>query len=439
MADMSGTDHQRQPDEVLSHANALEMTDALAAAKESQRLTEAILATAADPVIVIDQAGTMVLANEATSKLFGFTQEALIGSNVSILMPEPYRTEHDGYLSDYLETGVTKIIGIGREVTARRSDGSTFPIALAVSEVAGHGPRRFTGIIHDLTERVEAEQALLQANSTLEERVNSRTRELRQLLGELERSNRDLEQFAYIASHDLQAPLRNVRQGLELLDEHLVETVGTGFDDEAHELRRLINAAVVRMEELIRGLLQFSRVDRHNPKQASPVDLNEVAQELKQILRVDLDETDAELVINNLPVVTGDRVQLRQVLQNLLQNSLKYRDDDKQPRLEIQSRPEGDEWIITVGDNGIGIDEAQHARIFELFGRGHDGYEGVGLGLAIAQRIVERHGGRIWVESVPDQGAAFHIALPRLDDQNGVVPTSASRSGTVQSVSDEAE
>lgn len=419
MVDTSDTNQPGDPDDVMSHETAREMAEALETAQENQRLTEAILATAADPVIVIDEHGIITMANEATSKLFGFTRETLMGNNVSMLMPEPYRTEHDSYLSHYLETGETKIIGIGREVTARRSDGSTFPIALAVSEVAGHGPRRFTGIIHDLTERIEAEQALLQANSTLEARVDSRTSELRQLLGELERSNRDLEQFAYIASHDLQAPLRNVRQGLELLDEHLVETLGTGFDEEAHELRRLINAAVVRMEELIRGLLEFSRVNRQNATPTTPVDLNEVARELQQILRIDLDETNAELVVTELPVVNGDRVQLRQVLQNLLQNSLKYTTNGTTPRVEIQSRPEGDEWIITVGDNGIGIDEAQHARIFELFGRGHDGYEGVGLGLAIAQRIVESHGGRIWVESMPEQGAAFHIALPRIDDQIG--------------------
>ena len=110
----------------------------------------------------------------------------------------------------------------------------------------------------------------------------------------------------------------------------------------------------------------------------------------------------------------GDRVQLRQLLQNLLQNALKYRTADTPPRVEVQAHAEGDEWIISVGDNGIGIDQAQHERIFELFRRGHAGYSGVGLGLAIAQRIVERHDGRIWVASAPDEGATFRIALPKL-------------------------
>lgn len=396
----------------IDHPDAT--TDEMAGTtRESQQLMEAILATAADPVIVIDQHGIIEIANDATSKLFGFTNDALVGQNISLLMPEPFRSEHDGYLENYLRTGETKIIGMGREVIAQRSDGSTFPMALAVSEVAGQQPRRFTGIIHDLTSRVEAEQALLKANSTLEARVENRTSELRALLVELERSNRDLEQFAYIASHDLQAPLRNVRQGLELLDEHLLESIGAGFDDEANELRRLVAAAVTRMEELIRGLLEYSRVERHTDKNSSSVDLNELAGELRELLRADLADVDAELIIDELPIVSGDRVQLRQVLQNLLQNSLKYSADGERPRVNIQGRGEGDEWIISVGDNGIGIDEAQHERIFELFKRGHPGYEGVGLGLAIAQRIVESHGGRIWVDSAPDQGATFHIALPK--------------------------
>jgi two-component system sensor kinase FixL len=388
--------------------------DAIAAALESQRLMEAILITAADPIIVIDEHGTMEIVNDATTKLFGYSDDGLIGQNVSMLMPEPFRSEHDGYLENYLRTGETKIIGIGREVTARCADGSTFPISLAVSEVASQGARRFTGIIHDLRRRVTAEQDLLRANSTLEARVENRTSELRLLLVELERSNRDLEQFAYIASHDLQAPLRNVRQGLELLDEHLMDTVGSGFDDEAQELRRLIVVAVTRMEELIRGLLEFSRVDSPGEESATSVDLNDLVIELRDVLRADFADAKAELVVDDLPVVRGDRVQLRQLLQNLLQNALKYRTADAPPRVEVQAHTEGDEWIISVGDNGIGIDQAQHERIFELFRRGHAGYSGVGLGLAIAQRIVERHDGRIWVESAPDEGATFRIALPKM-------------------------
>ena len=387
----------------------------------SDRLAEAILATAVDPIIVIDRHGIIREANAATSTLFGHARSAMVGQNVSMLMPEPYRSEHDRYVGRYLETGEKRIIGIGREVTAQRSDGSVFPIALAVSEVAADADgdeRWFTGVIHDLTDRFAAQRALEDANRNLETQVADRTAELRTLLADLERSNRDLEQFAYIASHDLQTPLRNVRQGLELLDAHLRETTASGFDDEALELQRLITAAVRRMEDLVTGLLHLSRVDRLAGRPTDPIDLNELVEELEQLLHVDIQRLDASLTVGDLPTVPGDRVQLRQLLQSLLQNALRYRQPDEAPDITITSTSTDDEWVVSVGDDGIGIDESEHQRIFELFRRGQhdDGQDGVGLGLALAQRVAERHDGRIWVESAPGQGATFHVALPKHAD-----------------------
>ncbi len=379
------------------------------------RLADAILETAVDPIIVIDGRGVIQEANAATTVLFGHDRDDMVGRNVSMLMPEPYRSEHDRYLQRYLETGEKHIIGIGREVTAQRADGSIFPIALAVSEVAAvdDGARWFTGVIHDLTERFAAQRALEEANRNLEGQVAERTAELRSLLTDLERSNRDLEQFAYIASHDLQAPLRNVRQGLELLDAHLRDTAGTGFDDEAHELQQLITAAVRRMEDLVTGLLHLARVDRLAGRPTDPIDLNELVEELEQLLHVDIQRVEASLTVGELPTVPGDRVQLRQLLQSLLQNALRYRQPDEAPDITITATQSDDEWIVSVGDDGVGIDEREHERIFELFRRGQTGQEGVGLGLALAQRVAERHDGRIWVESAPGQGATFHVALPK--------------------------
>lgn len=387
----------------------------------SDRLAEAILATAVDPIIVIDRHGIIREANPATSTLFGHARASMIGQNVAMLMPEPYRSEHDRYVGRYLETGEKRIIGIGREVTAQRADGSVFPIALAVSEVAADGDgdeRWFTGVIHDLTERFAAQRALEDANRNLESQVADRTAELRTLLADLERSNRDLEQFAYIASHDLQTPLRNVRQGLDLLDAHLRDTAASGFDDEALELQRLITAAVQRMEDLVTGLLHLSRVDRLAGRPTDPIDLNELVEELEQLLHVDIQRLDASLTVGDLPTVPGDRVQLRQLLQSLLQNALRYRQPDEAPDITISSTSIDDEWVVSVGDDGIGIDESEHQRIFELFRRGQhgDSQDGVGLGLALAQRVVERHDGRIWVESAPGQGATFHVALPKHAD-----------------------
>ncbi len=381
--------------------------------QESVALWRAILRTAADPIIIIDGAGTILKVNEATRTLFGYSADQLLGENVSMLMPEPYRSAHDGYLAAYLETGHSKIIGVGREVEAMKSDGTVFPMALAVSEVATDTRPLFTGIIHDLTARHEAERKLREANETLEERVTDRTQQLQTSLVELNRSNRDLEQFAYVASHDLQAPLRNVKQGLELLDEHLTETVGAGFDDEADELRTHVVDAVVRMENLIQGMLSYARVNR---SETATVNLNDVLGHVLQQLAVDIEGAEVTVTASDLPVVNGNETQLRQLLQNLLQNAIQYRSAARPLEIAVDAHPNSDGWQLTVRDNGTGVDDSQHSRIFELFRRGSSRSKGVGLGLAICQRIVESHGGTIWVESKPEHGAAFHFTLPAHDD-----------------------
>lgn len=376
-------------------------------------MLEAVLEAAVDPIIVIDSAGIMLTANPATSDLFGYANSELLGRNVSMLMPEPYRSEHDGYLARYLTTGERHIIGIGREVEAQRSDGSIFPMALAVSQVdlPGESPR-FAGIIHDISARVDAARRLQEANEQLEERVQQRTDELRLSLAELNRSNRDLEQFAYIASHDLRAPLRNVRQGVGLLDDHLKTTLGGGFDDEANELRDLTERAIDRMDDLINGLLAYSRVHQTGELATESVDLARLAADVVESMEIEIEDAGAAVEVSALPTVIGNRTQLRQLLTNLIQNSLKYRSSSAPPRIDVSCDQTDGHWVISVQDNGIGVDPDQHHRIFDLFRRGHTGYDGVGIGLAICQRIVERHRGEIWVESQPNEGAAFHFSLP---------------------------
>ncbi len=390
-----------------------EMEHTRQATAHEEELWRAVLRTAVDPIILIDSNGIILRANDSTMSLFGWDRDELVGKNVSVLMPEPFRSEHDGYLARYLETGEAHIIGIGREVYGQRRDGTTFPMALAVSQVESDGVRQFTGIVHDLTLRHEAEAKLVALNEQLEEKVEQRTVELEASLLEIRRSNRDLEQFAYIASHDLQAPLRNVRQGLEMLDEHLQETLGASFDDEANELRRLTIDSVTRMEDLIRGLLAYSRVQRTDRVPEENVDLAQVAETVAQQLALDLREAGVELIIDPLPIVRGDETQLRQLLQNLVQNAIKYRDLDRRAQVTISHEPSDTRWVVSVTDNGVGVDPSQHNRIFELFRRAHTGRSGVGLGLAICQRIVERHGGEIWVHSEPGDGARFSFALPR--------------------------
>lgn len=375
----------------------------------SEGLWRAVMLTAVDPIIVIDDSGTMLEVNPATAALFGYEDAELVGRNVSMLMAEPQRSEHDGYIAGFLDTGEAKVIGVGREVSARRSDGTTLPISLAVSEVVTPTGCVFAGVVHDLTGEREAQELLRNLNAELEQRVAERTVALEASLTELARSNRDLEQFAYIASHDLQAPLRNVRQGLELLDAHLTETIGSSFDADAEELRDLIFGAVDRMEALIHGLLAYARVERRRQPADGTVDLNAVVADV--LAELSLQEGD--VAVDRLPTVKGDPTQLHQLLQNLIENAVKYRLLSRPPEITISDRSDHDHWRISVTDNGIGIAPEHHDRIFELFRRGHPGYDGVGLGLAICQRIIERHGGKISVDSEPERGATFTFTLPR--------------------------
>ncbi|QLG26255.1 PAS domain-containing protein [Halorarum halophilum] len=229
----------------------------------------------------------------------------------------------------------------------------------------------------------------------------------------LEASNERLEQFAYAASHDLQEPLRMVSSYLQLI-EHRYEDE---FDEDGREFLEFAVDGADRMREMIDGLLRYSRIDTQGDS-FEPVDLDDVFEHVREDLTVQVTGTDAEITTENLPRVEGDPDQLRQVLQNLLSNALEYSDEGP-PRVHVSAERDSDEWIVSVRDEGIGVDPDDHERIFEVFERLHsrDDYPGAGIGLALCQRILERHDGEIWVDSEPGEGATFSFTLPTVDDR----------------------
>ena len=264
--------------------------------------------------------------------------------------------------------------------------------------------------------RRQAEEALQRSYEELEQRVRERTEELNaskleleRLVGELERSNRELEQFAYVASHDLQEPLRMVSSFMQLLERRFEHQL----DDKARQYISYALEGSQRMSQLISDLLMFSRVGRGtwNP---APVNLNELFGQIRSNCRTTLEETGAMITCDELPVVQGDPSQLSQLLQNLLVNAVKFRRQDVTPEVHVSATRQGKSWLLAVRDNGIGIAPEQHQRIFVIFQRLHSRqkYNGTGIGLAVCQRIVEFHGGRIWVESEPGKGATFLFNLP---------------------------
>ncbi len=238
--------------------------------------------------------------------------------------------------------------------------------------------------------------------------------ELAQKAKDLQRSNQDLQQFAYVASHDLQEPLRMVASYLQLLEQRYEGKL----DDDAHEFINYAVDGAARMKKLINDLLDFSRVGtRANPLE--PTDLNAVIGRVRANLHMRIEETNALVISDELPTLPADPPQMVQLFQNLIDNAIKFR-AGQAPRVHITAEENEDEWIISVADNGIGIDPQYFERIFVIFQRLHTRaeYPGTGIGLAIAQRIIERHNGRIWVDSSPGEGTTFHFALPKHQQEN---------------------
>jgi light-regulated signal transduction histidine kinase (bacteriophytochrome) len=247
-------------------------------------------------------------------------------------------------------------------------------------------------------------QRLLKANAALD--TNRRMLEDRAL--ELERSNADLEQFAYAASHDLSEPLRTVAGFSQLL----ASRYAGRLDDDADEFIGHMTSGVNRMQQLIDDLLVYSRVGR-SPLREDAVDLEVVLAEVLDWIAPAVRERDANVTHDQLPTVRGERGQLAQVIQNLLANAIKFTAPDTVPEIHVSAAREGSAWRVSVADNGIGVPDDSDV-IFKMFGRLHpaDAYPGTGIGLALAKRIVETHGGRIWVQPGPGGGSVFSFTLP---------------------------
>lgn len=356
---------------------------------DSEARMRAIVDTAVDAIITIDEHGVIERVNPRAETLFGYTSAEMIGQNISILMPEPDRELHDGYLDRYRKTGERKIIGVGREVVGLRKDGTTFPMDLAVAEMWLGQRRMFTGVVRDITERKQAEAQRLQ------------------LLQEISSANEELTNFAYVVSHDLKAPLR----GIGSLADWLSTDYADKFDDEGREHMRLLINRVHRMSALIDGILQYSRVGRVK-ETAVTVDLNVLVREVIDLLAP---PANIEVIVDAaLPSVVGERTRLQQVFQNLISNAIKYMDKPT-GRVNISCTEKDGVWQFAVADNGKGIDARHFDRIFQLFQTlaPRDKVESTGVGLALVKKIVEMYGGQIWVESTPGVGSTFGFSLPR--------------------------
>jgi len=371
------------------------------------RLT-AIIKSAPTAMVIIDAGSAMVLVNAETEKLFGYRREELLGQPVELLVPERLRTGHPRQRAEFFATPEARRMGTGRDLHAVRRDGSEFPVEIGLNPITTDDGLLVLSVIIDITERKRLEQALQQANEELEQRVAERTAELERAVAALEKSNIELQQFAYVASHDLQSPLRSISGFVQLLQAEYQGRLDAQADD---WIRRTVQS-IARMQMLINDVLTYSRVDAETLR-FQQVALQEVFDEAVTLVEGTIREQGGSVTGHGLPTVQGDRSQLVQLLQNLIGNGLKYHADDP-PRIEVTAERGDGEWVIAVRDNGMGIEPDYHDKIFEIFKRLHtqQAYLGTGIGLAVCRRVVTNHGGRIWVRSAPGAGSTFYFTLP---------------------------
>jgi two-component system, LuxR family, sensor kinase FixL len=357
----------------------------------------ALLDAAVDAIIVIDDRGHIETFNRAAEQMFGFTAAEVLGRNVSLLMPEPDRSAHDGHLHRYSLTGRARIIGIGREVEALRRDGTVFPVSLAVGRIAGADPPRFVGFLRDISARVAAERAAAQAHERLTHVARLST------MGEMAGS----------LAHELNQPLAAITTYAQAC-QRLLDKGGAPEAADIRDSLAEISRQALRAGEVIRRLRGFVANRAVRPEL---IGCNRLLEDAVALARPDLRANDVRLrldVAPNLPDLMADAVQLQQVLINLIRNAIDATLQGGGAQRDITLRalctPGGVE--IAVHDHGPGLDLGALAKLFSPFFTTKP--HGTGLGLAISRTIVQAHGGTLAYREEPGGGACFYFTLPAL-------------------------
>ncbi|WP_100629693.1 PAS domain S-box protein [Algoriphagus formosus] len=343
--------------------------------------------------ISTDLSGTINFWNKAAEEIYGWTAQEAIGKNIDTLIPSDLSAQQSSEILTLIESGKTWL----GEFQVRRKNGTFFPVRVSNAPVYDEKNQRvgMIGISSDISEEKENQELL------------------NRYTADLERSNKELEQFAYVASHDLQEPLRMVSSFMDQLQ----RKYGNLLDEKANQYIYFASDGAKRMKQIILELLEYSRVGRHADEKEK-VDLNEIISEYKLLRRKIISEKSAVITCSKLPVLFSHKVVFTQIFHALLDNAMKYSGVDKPPLIEIKEEDKGKEWVFSVKDNGIGIDSEDHEKIFIIFQRLYNPKfpRGTGIGLSIAKKQVDLVGGKIWVDSVLGEGSTFYFTIPKTNE-----------------------
>jgi two-component system sensor kinase FixL len=392
---------------------------------ENAALLKAIIENAIDGIITIDERGNIETINPSACKLFQYEPSEVIGKNVSTLMPQPYKQEHDHYINRYQTTGRAHIIGIGREVTGLRKDGTQFPFRLGVSEVNFSGRKIYAGFIHDLSREKEAEDKLKEYASHLEEVVEERTLSLKQSVRELQKAKEEVSQslekekelgqlksrFVSMASHEFRTPLSAVQLSASLIDKYAEPLQSPQISKHVNKIKN----AVGNLTTILNDFLSLEKLEagRVEPSYTT-FDLVNLAEEITEEMQL-MAKQNQNILYQHTGTISMAKLDinlLKNCIINLITNAIKYSGENS--FIEFNTEINASGCAVTIKDNGIGIPEGDQKHLFEAFFRAHNtgNIPGTGLGLNIVARYATLMNGRVDFKSNVNEGASFTISFP---------------------------